>query len=107
MSDTEGREKFSVHARWNIEGYGYIYTFADNAGNLYELPSAGEKIYNLNFEFAESRVKSNERRLKQFSPSDWEPSKEIRALNDLSKEYLEDASKSKIIMKMQNSPISL
>jgi hypothetical protein len=67
ISDAEGRKKFSVHARWNIEGYGYIYAFADNAGNLYELPSAGEKIYNLNFEFAESRVKSNERRLKQFS----------------------------------------
>ncbi|MGE5795597.1 MAG: endo-1,4-beta-xylanase [Ignavibacteria bacterium] len=95
ISDTEGREKFSVHARWNVEGYGYIYTFADNAGNLYELPSTGEKIYNLNFEFAESRVKSNERRLKQFSPSDWEPSKEIRALNDLSKQYFEDAAKSK------------
>ncbi|HSR17366.1 MAG TPA: hypothetical protein VLM39_04655, partial [Ignavibacteriaceae bacterium] len=24
ISDAEGRKKFSVHIRWNIEGYGYI-----------------------------------------------------------------------------------
>ncbi|MDO8551037.1 MAG: endo-1,4-beta-xylanase [Ignavibacteria bacterium] len=92
ISDTEGKQKFSLHVRWNIEGFGYIYCFADNGGEFYQLPSSGEKTLNLNYELAVSRVKFNQKRLKKFMEDDWSPSKEVGALKDLSEELLNDAA---------------
>jgi len=91
ISDTEGIRKFSLNVRWNLEGFGYIYCFADNGGEYYELPPAGDKTLNLNFELADSRVKFNQRRLGKLEDGDWYPSKEARALKDLSEELLNNA----------------
>src|SRR3970040_2174426 len=30
ISDTNGKEKFGVDVRWNVEGFGYIFITADN-----------------------------------------------------------------------------
>ena len=38
ISDTEGREKFGIDVRWNVEGFGYIFITADNGGEYYQLP---------------------------------------------------------------------
>jgi hypothetical protein len=95
QAGTDGIEKFSLHVRWNIEGFGYIYCFADNGGEFYILPSRGGQKLNLNYELAVSRVKFNQRRLNKFSKDDWSPSKELRALKDLSEELLNDGTKVK------------
>ncbi len=91
ISGTEGREKFALHVRWNVEGFGYIYCFADNGGEFYQLPSNRNKILNLNYELANSRIKFNLRRLNKFLQDEWSPSKEVRALKNLSEELLNDA----------------
>src|SRR5690606_14535720 len=92
ISDTEGREKFSIHVRWNIEGFGYLYSIADNGGELYSL-SDNEKILNLNYELAKSEVHLNKRRIKKFADDGWEPDTEIKHLTNLSEELLNDAEK--------------
>jgi RES domain-containing protein len=43
ISDADGKEKFGINVRWNVEGFGYIYMTADNAGEFYELPSKGNR----------------------------------------------------------------
>jgi hypothetical protein len=91
ISSSEGKEKFSLHVRWNIEGYGYIYCFADNGGEFYSMPKNEDQILNLNYELAKSRIKFNQRRLDKFMHQDWVPSKELRALKDLSEELFNDA----------------
>jgi endo-1,4-beta-xylanase len=94
ISDTKGVKKFGIDVRWNVEGFGYIYITADNGGEFYELPASGKTInLNLNFELAKSRVLRNERRLLKLTAKDWRPSKEVRALSDLSRELLHDAGK--------------
>jgi endo-1,4-beta-xylanase len=49
-------ERFFITARWFVEGYGYLYLEADNAGQFYE-PGTGK--LSLNYEFARSRVLRN------------------------------------------------
>jgi GH35 family endo-1,4-beta-xylanase len=94
ISDAAGKEKFGINVRWNVEGFGYIYMTADNAGEFYELPSTGKsKTLNLNFELAKSRVAKNRERLNQFIKDGWEPSKDLKPFIDLSDEYLADAIK--------------
>jgi hypothetical protein len=39
ISDTGGRDRFGVNVRWNVEGFGYLFLTADNAGEFYELPA--------------------------------------------------------------------
>jgi GH35 family endo-1,4-beta-xylanase len=93
ISDLYGREKFVLHVRWNVEGFGYLFCFADNGGEFYSLPESGDPILNLNYELAKSRVKFNQRRLNKFMQDDWVPSKEVRSLKDLSEELFNDADK--------------
>ena len=94
ISDTEGQDKFSVEVRWNVEGFGYIFISADNGGEYYSLPAAGKSVQlNLNYELAKSRVLRNQRRTGQLMKSSWQPSREVQALQDLSKAYFEDAGK--------------
>ena len=38
ISDSNGRKRFGVNVRWNVEGFGYIFMTADNEGEGYELP---------------------------------------------------------------------
>jgi endo-1,4-beta-xylanase len=90
VSDIKEKDKFAVHVRWNVEGFGFIYCFADNDGKFYQLSSDG-KNYNLNFELASSRVKFNQRRTENFLNDGWSASKEVKALKDLSEELLNDA----------------
>ncbi len=95
LSDSKGREKFGINARWNVEGFGYTNITADNGGNFYELPPEGKiKEYNLNFEFAKSRVSRNDKRMDLHNKSGFVPSTEVSGLHNLSKNLYEDAEKS-------------
>ncbi|MFO7446268.1 MAG: endo-1,4-beta-xylanase [Ignavibacteriaceae bacterium] len=94
ISNSEGRQKFAIHVRWNIEGFGYVYSIADNGGELYELPLNGEKVLNLNYELAVSRIRLNERRINKFRNDGWSINTEISSLHDLSKQLLNDAENS-------------
>jgi len=94
VSDTNGRDKFGIDVRWNVEGFGYIFITADNGGEFYSLPVSGKsEELNLNFELAKSRVIRNRRRLKIHAANGWIPSKEVKAFIDLSEQYFEDAGK--------------
>ncbi len=101
ISDTEGKDKFGIDVRWNVEGFGYIYITADNGGDFYQLPGKGKQTeLNLNFELAKSRVLRNRRRLKSLTKNGWKPSREITTLLALSDNLFEDAEKN------QSSPDS-
>ena len=63
ISDTEGRDAFGINVRWNVEGFGYIFITADNAGEFYRLPASGTRTLNLAFELLASRVARNAKRL--------------------------------------------
>jgi endo-1,4-beta-xylanase len=92
ISDTEGREKFGIDVRWNVEGFGYIFITADNGGEYYCLPPAGKtETLNLNFELAKSRVARNARRLAAHRKQGWNPSREVQHLVQLSEGYSDDA----------------
>ncbi len=94
ISDTNGKEKFGIDVRWNVEGFGYIFITADNGGEFYELPPSGKQLeLNLNFELAHSRVARNKNRLKNFLKEGYTPSREIKSFLDLSEEYFQDANK--------------
>lgn len=94
ISDTEGKEKFGIDVRWNIEGFGYIFITADNGGEFYQLPAKGEsKTLNLNYELAKSRVTRNRRRIELHKKQGWIPSFEIVSFVNLSDELFNDATK--------------
>ena len=94
IGNAEGERRFGVNPRWNVEGFGYIFITADNGGELYELPPAGESVeLNLNFELAKSRVARNRRRLAAHRTDGWEPSRGLQGYLDLSEGYYEDAGK--------------
>ncbi len=92
ISDTEGAEKFGINVRWNVEGFGYIFITADNAGEFYKLPGTGKAAtLNLNYELASSRVARNRKRAKAFSADGWVASRESAGYMALSEQYLADA----------------
>ena len=94
ISDTEGREKFGIDVRWNVEGFGYIFITADNGGEFYTLPPKGDsKILNLNYELAKSRVLRNRRRIDLHKKQGWIPSYEVMSFVNLSDELFKDAEK--------------
>lgn len=93
IADAGGRA-FGVNVRWNVEGYGYIFLTADNAGEFYRLPPAGgSRTLNLNLELAASRVARNARRSALHQQSGWAPSPEARTAIALSEEFLDEARK--------------
>lgn len=97
ISDVNGKEKFGINVRWNVEGFGYIYMTADNNGEFYELPQKGNhRTLNLNFELAKSRVAHNGKRIEQFIKEGWQPSRDLKPFIDLSGEYLADAYKAEL-----------
>ncbi|HEX9654211.1 MAG TPA: endo-1,4-beta-xylanase [bacterium] len=94
ISDAEGHQKFGVNVRWNVEGFGYIYMTADNGGEFYQLPAAGQtREFNLNFELAKSRLWRNRSRVEKFAKDGFTPERDTRAFLDLSDEYFTDAEK--------------
>lgn len=94
ISDTEGKKKFGIDVRWNVEGFGYIYITADNGGEFYELPAAGQsRTLNLNYELAKSRIVRNRKRFKLHDKGGWQPSHELSAFMNLTEEYFADATK--------------
>jgi GH35 family endo-1,4-beta-xylanase len=93
VSDTENHEAFGVNVRWNVEGFGYIFITADNAGEFYRFPPAGKtEVLNLNYELARSRVARNRKRLTLHRKEGWTPSRELTGYVTLSEEYLADAA---------------
>lgn len=98
ISDTEGQDRFGINTRWNVEGFGSGYITADNGGEFYTLPAAGEtRELNLNFELAKSRVYRNRRRMASHrsdgAGAPWAPSRELESFIALSEGYLEDAER--------------
>lgn len=93
ISDTEGREKFSISVRWNVEGYGYLFMPSDNKGDFYELPPTGVLELNLNYELAKTRVTRNRKRKNFFEKDGWKASNIIKHNLDLSEELMNDAQK--------------
>jgi endo-1,4-beta-xylanase len=92
VSDTEGHRLFAFDVRWNVEGFGYLYVTADNGGEFYTLPAAGNNVtLNLNVELARSRVMRNRRRMAEHATSGWKPSAEVSGLVGVSEGLLEDA----------------
>ncbi len=93
ISDAGGRKRFGINVRWNVEGFGYLFITADNAGDGYELPPPGKAVVlNLNYELASSRVARNRKRLALHKASGWSPSRECTTFADLAEGCLADAS---------------
>ncbi len=94
ISDLEGKKKFGIDVRWNVEDFGYIYITADNGGEFYELPAAGKMAtLNMNYELAKSRVQRNRRRASLHAKAGWQASRELAAFINLSEEYFAEATK--------------
>jgi endo-1,4-beta-xylanase len=92
ISDAEGKGKFGINVRWNVEGFGYIFITADNAGEFYSVPPAGKSVVlNLNYELARSRVGRNGRRVALHRKTGWQPSREVVNLVSIAEGYLADA----------------
>lgn len=93
ISDAEGKDRFAVDVRWNVEGFGYLFLTADNGGEFYTLPPSGStKTFDLEYELARSRVMRNQRRLRRHAGNGYHPSREVRSLLSLSEGLLDDAS---------------
>lgn len=93
ISDTEGKDRFGMNVRWNVEGFGYTFLTADNGGEFYSLPPAGKTVrYNLNYELARSRVVRNADRFARYASQGLHPSRELRAMLELSRGALDDAT---------------
>jgi len=96
ISDTGLQTKFGINVRWNVEGFGAGYILADNAGEHYTLPGAGQSTQlNLSYELAHSRNARNYLRQKKHRKHGWRPSHQTRIYNDLAVEMLDDAAKVK------------
>lgn len=85
-------QKFAVNARWFVPGFGFVWLAADNGGKLYGFES-GEKNYNLNLEFAKSRVTRNNEVRGRYEKDGTRFSPEVVQLMGLSEELLADAGK--------------
>jgi len=85
-----GTGRFSVNARWYVEGFGYLYLSADNAGEFYSVREGGR--FNLNHEFARSRVMRNRAVLQRYEKEGCRFTAEVRHLAGLSEELLADAA---------------
>ncbi|MCU7496649.1 MAG: twin-arginine translocation signal domain-containing protein [Ignavibacteria bacterium] len=87
-----GSKKYSINARWFVEGFGYIWLSADNGGEFFtsaEFQPQGS----LNFEFARSRVVRNRKVRSSYEKEGAVFSSEVKHLTAASEELLEDAGK--------------
>jgi len=89
-----GFRKFSVNARWFVDGFGYLWLSADNAGEYYTQEAVTKsRCFNLNYEFARSRVHRNRRVKRRYEREGVQFSSEVIHLLALSKELFEDSGK--------------
>jgi endo-1,4-beta-xylanase len=86
------KQRFAVNARWYSPGFGYLWLCADNGGKCYSLED-GEKTFNLNLEFAKSRVTRNREVRARYEKDGTRFSPEVVHLTALSEELLADAQK--------------
>ena len=94
IPDTFGNRRFSVNARWYVEGFGYVWLSADNGGRKFTRDEAARSgTFHLNYEFARSRIARNREVLKRYTSEGTVFSPETRHLTDLSEELFEDAGK--------------
>ncbi len=85
---------FAVNARWFVEGFGFVWLEADNAGQFYTAEAFREApSRNLNVEFARSYVARNAATLARYAAGGTAFSAEVRGLHALSQEVLESAEK--------------
>ncbi|MHB8579259.1 MAG: endo-1,4-beta-xylanase [Ignavibacteriaceae bacterium] len=89
-----GLQKFSINTRWFVEGFGFVFLSADNGGEYFSGDdlNSGRK-FNLNYEFARSRVTRNRNILKKYEKDGTNFSNEVKDLVVLSEELYEDAGK--------------
>lgn len=89
-----GSQMFSVNTRWYVEGFGYVWLSADNGGQYFSSEAVGgRRVFNLNYEFARTRVTRNRRVLDRYEDEGTVFSSEVKHLAALSEELLDDAGK--------------
>jgi len=89
-----GTRRFSVNARWYVEGFGYVWLSADNGGTYFTRGEGSEVgTFNLNYEFARSRVMRNRTVSGRYQKEGTRFSPEVTHLVALSEELLNDAAK--------------
>ncbi len=93
ISDTQGVDRFAIHVRWNVEGFGFLFLRADHGGEYYQLSSSGRLTLNLNYELALSWVERNRRRYATFRKEGWIASRELKAYLDVSEGYFDETQK--------------
>jgi endo-1,4-beta-xylanase len=94
FDDQSVDRRFSINAKWYVKEFGYLWLSADNAGEFYTLRGEGKSVYNLNYEFARSRVARNAAVHKRYKAEGTEFSSEVNHLVALSEELCHDASRS-------------
>lgn len=92
IPETMGDRKFGVHTRWYVEGFGFTFLAADNGGAFYNRRSM-EKLYNLNYEFARTKVHQNRTAKSRYEREGTKFSTVVQHLVALSEELLDDAKK--------------
>ena len=92
VDESIGARTFSVNARWYVPGFGFVWLSADNAGRKFDFRDSS-RTFNLNYEFARSRVVRNSEVSGRYRKSGTVFSAEVTRLIDLSEELLSDASK--------------
>jgi GH35 family endo-1,4-beta-xylanase len=89
-----GNRKFAVNTRWYVEGFGYVWLGADNGGAYYSRDDFGNgRNFNLNYEFARTRVSRNKKVLARYQKEGTIFSSEVKHLAALSEELLNEAAK--------------
>ena len=87
-------QKFAVNTRWYVPGFGFVWLAADNGGRLYSVDE-GDTSFNLNLEFARSRVARNREVRARYEKEGTRFSPEVVHLTALSEELLSDAERKK------------
>ncbi len=85
---------FAVNAKWYVEGFGFVWLEADNAGQFYTPDDfRGERVRNLNVEFARSYVARNAATMGRYAGMRTDFSSEVRGLHAMAQELLESAQR--------------
>lgn len=94
LPESMGAQPFAVNAKWYVEGFGFVWLEADNAGRFYTADDfGGDRVRSLNTEFARSYVARNDRTMARYAGMGTAFSSEVRGLHDLSQELLEAAER--------------
>lgn len=89
-----GEKPFAVNARWFVEGFGFVWLTADNAGQLFTADDfRGQRVRNLNVEFARTAVAQNRAAMARYERLGTAFSGEVRQLQAIAEELLEEAQR--------------